>query len=77
MTADDRRLLTQGKKIIVKLGSQILAAPGGGVDQELINRFADEIAALSDQGRVFVIVSSGAILMGMQEMGHRRQPKTV
>jgi len=77
MTADDRRLLTQGKKIIVKLGSMILAAPGGGVDQELINRLADEIAVLSDQGRVFVIVSSGAILMGMQEMGRRRLPKSV
>ena len=47
------------------------------MDQELINRLADEIAVLSDQGRVFVIVSSGAILMGMQEMGRRRLPKSV
>lgn len=77
MTADDRRLLTQGKKIIVKLGSMVLAAPGGGVDQDLIDRLVEEIADLSSRGCVFLIVSSGAILMGMQEMGRRNRPRTV
>jgi len=77
MTAEDRQVLTCGKKIIVKLGSMVLAAPGGGVDQNLIDRLAQEMADLSRQGRVFVIVSSGAILMGMQEMGRRQRPRTV
>lgn len=77
MTTEDRQLLTCGRKIIVKLGSMVLAAPGGGVDQNLIDRLAGEIADLLKQGRVFVIVSSGAILMGMQEMGRRQRPRTV
>ena len=77
MTAEDRRVLTRGKKIIVKLGSMVLAAPGGGVDHSLIDRLSAEMAELSGQGRVFVIVSSGAILMGMQEMGRRHRPRTV
>lgn len=77
MTAEERRYLMDRKKIIVKLGSMILRAPGGGVDQGLLNRLADEIARLSGQGRVFIIVSSGAILMGMQEMGQRRHPTNV
>jgi glutamate 5-kinase len=55
----------------------VLAAPGGGVDQDLLNRLADEVALLNAQGRVFVIVSSGAILMGMQEMGQHRPPESI
>ncbi|MBN2720648.1 MAG: glutamate 5-kinase [Proteobacteria bacterium] len=77
MTTEDRLLLTCGRKIIVKLGSMVLAAPGGGIDHNLIDRLAQEMADLSRQGRVFVIVSSGAILMGMQEMGRRQRPRTV
>lgn len=77
MAADERRLLVDRKKIIVKLGSMILAAPGGGVDQDFLDRLADEIARLAGHGKEFIIVSSGAILMGMQEMGQRRQPSSV
>jgi glutamate 5-kinase len=69
--------LKDRRKIIVKLGSMILAAPGGGVDQGLLDCLADEIALLTEQGRIFIIVSSGAILMGMQEMGQRRRPKSI
>jgi glutamate 5-kinase len=77
MVAEGRQILLDRKKIIVKLGSMILAAPGGGVDQGLLDRLADEIVKLAGQGRVFIIVSSGAILMGMQEMGQRLQPASV
>jgi len=77
MAAHERRLLVDRKKIIVKLGSMILAAPGGGVDHQFLGRLTDEIATLSGQGREFIIVSSGAILMGMQEMGQHRQPTSV
>jgi glutamate 5-kinase len=77
MISEDRRLLTDRRKIIVKLGSMILAAPDGGVDQGLLDRLADEIGQLVGQGRVFILVSSGAILMGMQEMGQRRKPTSV
>ncbi|UCG38717.1 MAG: glutamate 5-kinase [bacterium] len=77
MSSDGRRVLRGRKRVIVKLGSMVLAAPGGGVDQALLDRLADEMATLSSEGVVFIIVSSGAILMGMQEMGQRRQPKSI
>jgi glutamate 5-kinase len=77
MSIQERRLLLDRKKIIVKLGSKILAVSGGGVDQAFLDRLAEEIAELSSQGREFILVSSGAILMGMQEMGQVRQPTSV
>jgi glutamate 5-kinase len=54
----------------------VLAAPGGGVDQGLLNRLADEMVAMGGE-RDFIIVSSGAILMGMQAMGYKEASRTM
>jgi len=75
--ADERRhVLRDRKRVIVKLGSMVLAAPGGGIDQGLLNRLADEMAAMEEE-RDFIIVSSGAILMGMQAMALKEAPRTM
>ena len=76
MTDNKRHILKGRRRIIVKIGSMTLAARGGGVDQDFINRLADEMTAMSDD-RDFIIVSSGAILMGMQAMGYREASRTV
>lgn len=72
-----KKLLTDRRKIVVKLGSAVLEAPKGGVDQALIASLAGEIASLSNEGYQFVIVSSGAILMGMRETGKKKIPATI
>ncbi len=76
MAEDKRHILKGRKRVIVKLGSMVLAAPGGGVDQDLLNHLADEIAAMGGE-RDFIIVSSGAILMGMQAMGYTTASRTM
>ena len=76
MDENKRQILKGRKRVIVKLGSMVLAAPGGGVDQDFLNRLADEMAAMGGE-REFIIVSSGAILMGMQAMGYQEAPKTM
>jgi len=77
MMIEDRRTILKGRKrVVVKLGSMVLAAAGGGVDQGLLNRLADEMAAM-DGDRDFIIVSSGAILMGMQAMGFTEASLTI
>ena len=76
MDENKRQILKGRKRVIVKLGSMVLAAPGGGVDQDFLNRLADEMAAMGGE-REFIIVSSGAILMGMQAMGYKEAPKTM
>ena len=76
MIDSKRHILTGKKRIIVKLGSMVLAGPGGGVDQDLLNRLADEMSALGDE-REFIIVSSGAILMGRQAMGYTEKASSI
>jgi len=76
MAEDKRHILEGRKRVIVKLGSMVLAASGGGVDQDFLNRLSDEMAAM-DSERDFIIVSSGAILMGMQAMGYQEAPRTM
>ena len=76
MIDSKRQILTGKKRIIVKLGSMVLAGSGGGVDQDLLNRLADEMSTLGD-GREFIIVSSGAILMGKQAMGYKEKSSSI
>ncbi len=76
MAEDKRQILEGRKRVIVKLGSMVLAAPDGGVDQDLLNRLADEMVAMGGE-RDFIIVSSGAILMGMQAMGYKEASRTM
>jgi len=76
MAEDKRQILEGRKRVIVKLGSMVLAAPGGGVDQGLLNCLADEMVAMGGE-RDFIIVSSGAILMGMQAMGYKEASRTM
>lgn len=71
-----RLFLKDRKRVIVKVGSMVLAAAGGGVDRKFLNRLADEMSALSSDHE-FVIVSSGAILMGMQATGLKEAPKAM
>lgn len=77
MSNERKKLLKDCRRVVVKLGSAVLEDPAGGVDQDLIASLAEEIASLSGQGYQFVIVSSGAILMGMRETGKEKVPSTI
>ncbi len=77
MSTDRADILRDRKRVILKLGSMVLASPRGGVDQDLIDSLAAEMARLREDGYVFVIVSSGAILMGLREMGRKSAPQSM
>jgi glutamate 5-kinase len=66
--ADPRALLPRARRIILKIGSRTLAGDGG-----VFERLADSIAARRDSS--FVVVSSGAIALGMKKLGYRSRPK--
>jgi len=56
--------LSRVHRLVVKIGSSLLAETHAGVQQARVERFADEIAALHSQGMEIVIVSSGAVALG-------------
>jgi glutamate 5-kinase len=49
--------------LVIKLGSAVITTPNGSIDQTIIKKLAEEIAALSKAYRV-VLVSSGAVGSG-------------
>lgn len=62
------------KTIVVKTGSRILAAAGGGARVE---HLAEDLAGLRAGGTRVVLVSSGAIAHGMAALGMTRRPSTM
>lgn len=69
-----RKALENAKRIVVKIGSRAITqgdTPGSG-------RFASisaQVAALSALGRTVILVSSGAVAMGLQKLGRSSRPK--
>ncbi len=72
-----KALFKSRRRVVVKLGSAVLENPAGGIDMELISSLASEMASLTEVGYHFVIVSSGAILMGMRETGKGSIPRAM
>ena len=54
------QLLTQAKRIVIKIGSSLIASRETGLSAEQIARLASEIADVRAQGREVLVVSSGA-----------------
>lgn len=56
-------------RLVVKIGSSLLADSQGGVKEEAVARFAAEVAALKGRGMEVAIVSSGAVALGRVRLG--------
>ena len=70
-------ILTRAKRIVVKIGSSLIASRTTGLRPEQIERLADEIAALRTGGREILVVSSGAIVSGIIALAHSLRLKVV
>ncbi|HEY4136605.1 MAG TPA: glutamate 5-kinase [Alphaproteobacteria bacterium] len=70
VTADKGHRLADGKRIVVKVGSALMAdEEKGAVRAAWLANLAEEIAKLKAQGRDVVMVSSGAIAVGRRHLG--------
>lgn len=72
-----RRLLPKARRIVVKVGSGLIAAPGAGLDAERIGQLADDLARVVAAGKEAVLVSSGAIASGMARLGLTERPRSI
>ncbi|MBD3245782.1 MAG: glutamate 5-kinase [Candidatus Omnitrophica bacterium] len=62
------------KKIVVKVGSSVIA-PQGRLDTALVGRLLVDIHEAERQGFRMILVSSGAIACGMHALGYREKPR--
>ena len=71
-----RRILNRGRRIVIKIGSQILSSPIG-IEEGRLKELVRQLAMLHDQKKELVVVSSGAVAAGMTRLGLKERPKTI
>jgi len=66
--------LVNTKRWVIKIGSALLTRVGEGLDHDRIRWLTGEIAQLRAQGKEIVLVTSGSVAAGMQELGWTQRP---
>ncbi len=70
-----RERLHQCRRIVIKVGSSVLAGPpGAGLDEASVRSLANQLSAIRSKGHQVVLVSSGAVSVGVQALGLSRIP---
>ena len=63
------------KRVVIKIGSSLLYSKEARLDASLLNEITSQVSDLMDSGKEIVIVSSGAIAMGMSILKLDSRPK--
>jgi glutamate 5-kinase len=70
-----KSILRRARRVVVKIGSQILSS-STGIEEARLEGLVSDLAALHDQGKEIVVVSSGAVAAGMTRLGRRERPQS-
>lgn len=73
---EKENLLQNPKRIVIKIGSQLLEKKGD-IDKQFIQNLAKQIKILKESDREVLVVSSGAILAGIKKLKLQRKPQTI
>ena len=63
--------------LVVKLGSSIVAAEGGELRTDVLDRVCGQVAELEGRGERVVMVTSGAIARGRRLLGLNQRPRAM
>src|SRR3954452_346503 len=64
-------------RVVIKLGSSIVADDAGALRRDVLERICAQVAASHEAGDGVVMVSSGAIARGMEVMGLVARPREI
>lgn len=70
-----KQLSRDYKRIVIKVGSSLFYSDDNTLDFNIVNSLADQISRLVKDGKEIVVVSSGAIALGMPLLGYKERPK--
>ncbi|MCM0034880.1 MAG: glutamate 5-kinase [Burkholderiaceae bacterium] len=70
-------VIASASRIVAKVGSSLVTNDGQGLDRQAVAHWASQIAALRNQGKEVVLVSSGAIAEGMARLGWAQRPTSM
>jgi len=69
--------LSQCRRVVIKVGSSILTTGEGNFSNRSLERIGDQIMELIKANKEVVLVSSGAIALGMKVQGLKNRPKNM
>ena len=67
--------LSAARRITVKVGSSLIVGDDDGVRDAWLASLGDDIAALRNQGKQVVLVSSGAVALGCRHLGLKKSTR--
>lgn len=70
-----RDVVTQKKRVVVKIGSSSLTHPTGKINLHKVEQLAVELTDIKNRGLDVVLVSSGAIAVGTSALGLEAKPE--
>ncbi len=72
-----RRNLEEARRVVVKVGSQVVTTPEGDLDRAFFESLAQDVEVLRGRGVEIVVVSSGAIAAGVGRLGLSGRPGSI
>ena len=70
-----REALRTARRIVLKVGTSVVSRPDGRIAVGRVGTLAEGVAALHAEGRQILVVSSGAIGLGVERLGFERRPR--
>src|ERR1035438_4784007 len=65
------------RRVVVKLGSSVVAESEGAPRMDVLARVCDQLAAVHGEGAEVIVVTSGAIAHGMRVMALPQRPTSI
>lgn len=72
-----RKDLNTAKRIVIKVGTSTLIYPNGNINLRAIDQLAFVLTDLRNQGKEMILVSSGAIGVGLNKLSMDKRPSTI
>lgn len=73
----DRKRLKKSKRLVIKVGTSSLVLPNSDINLRAIDQLAFTLSSLRQMGYDVILVSSGAIGVGMKLLGLEKRPETI
>ena len=65
----DRKKFIEAKRIVIKLGTNILRSADGNVSLPRVYSFIEDISSLVKSGKEVIVITSGAVGLGKKKLG--------
>ena len=72
-----REEITHAKRIVIKIGTRVITENDNTLDRKIIEKISCEVSKSHSDLRDFIIVSSGAIALGLSRLGLDKRPEKI